>query len=97
MGKKKEIDASEVEKLAELGLNNVDIADFFSVDKETIRTRFSLELAKGRFNLKRKLRKKQIDVALKGNVTMLIWLGKQMLGQSEYGNSFSDGESENFE
>lgn len=29
------------------------------------------------------LRKKQYDVAMQGNVTMLIWLGKNMLGQSD--------------
>jgi hypothetical protein len=29
------------------------------------------------------LRRKQIQLALNGNVTMLIWLGKQYLGQSE--------------
>jgi hypothetical protein len=33
--------------------------------------------------IKIKLAKKQIDLALDGNVTMLIWLGKQMLGQSD--------------
>jgi len=27
------------------------------------------------------LARKQIEVAMSGNVTMLIWLGKQMLGQ----------------
>lgn len=29
------------------------------------------------------LRRKQMDVALSGNTTMLIWLGKQYLDQSE--------------
>ena len=30
-----------------------------------------------------KLRRKQIEVAMSGNHTMLIWLGKNMLGQSD--------------
>ena len=30
-----------------------------------------------------KLRQKQLDTAFSGNVTMMIWLGKQILGQSE--------------
>jgi len=34
-------------------------------------------------NLQMSLRRKQIEVALKGNVSMLIWLGKQMLGQMD--------------
>lgn len=29
------------------------------------------------------LRRKQFEVALEGNPTMLIWLGKQMLGQAD--------------
>ena len=33
--------------------------------------------------LKISLRTKQVEVALDGNVPMLIWLGKQMLGQKE--------------
>lgn len=30
-----------------------------------------------------KLRQKQIEVALKGNVSMLIWLGKNLMGQTD--------------
>lgn len=32
---------------------------------------------------KRSLRRKQYELALKGNVTMLIWLGKNYLGQAD--------------
>lgn len=32
---------------------------------------------------KRDLREKQVSLALEGNPTMLIWLGKQMLGQRD--------------
>jgi hypothetical protein len=34
-------------------------------------------------NLKMKLRRRQIRAALDGNITMLIWLGKQYPGQRE--------------
>ena len=33
--------------------------------------------------MKNSLREKQYDVAMSGNVSMLIWLGKQVLGQSD--------------
>lgn len=33
--------------------------------------------------MKCRLRKKQIQLAMKGNLGMLVWLGKQYLGQSE--------------
>ena len=38
-------------------------------------------MTKGRATLKRRLRRKQLELALEGDKTMLIWLGKQMLGQ----------------
>lgn len=38
---------------------------------------------KGQALLKASLRRKQIAVAMTGSVAMLIWLGKQHLGQQE--------------
>ncbi|MBU0473108.1 MAG: hypothetical protein KKF62_02965 [Bacteroidetes bacterium] len=80
---KKEIDGSKVQQLAEYGLNNTEIAEYFNVSEGTIRNSFYEFLAKGRLNVKTKLRRKQIQVALKGNPALLIWLGKIMLGQKE--------------
>lgn len=51
--------------------------------EDTITNRFSAELLKGRTNLKMSVRRWQIESAKKGNVVMQIWLGKQLLGQSE--------------
>ena len=42
-----------------------------------------LLVQKAEAELKISLRTKQVEMALDGNVTMLIWLGKQMLGQKE--------------
>lgn len=93
MGRPKiEIDAKEVEKLASWGCKVKEIADWFGVTDDTIIRRFSEELAKGRANLQMSLRRKQIDVALKGNVSMLIWLGKQMLDQKDKHEMSSDEE-----
>ena len=80
---KKAIDARQVEKLAAIGCTNVEIADVFAVSEGTIRNRFYENLAKGRTQLKQKLRRKQMAVAMKGNVAMLIFLGKQYLEQSD--------------
>jgi hypothetical protein len=80
---KKDIDGKSVQRLAEYGLNNTEIAEYFDVDEGTIRKGFSEFLAKGRLNVKTKLRMKQIQIALKGNPALLIWLGKIMLGQKE--------------
>jgi hypothetical protein len=39
-----------------------------------------------------RLRKAQLDAALGGNVTMQIWLGKQMLGQKDSAELEHSGE-----
>ena len=79
--KKYDIDTEEVEKLAGYGCTNIEIADFFGCSSDLIEKSYSEFLTKGRANLKKRLRKAQLDTALSGNSTMLIWLGKQMLGQ----------------
>lgn len=77
------IPPEEVYKLAAIGCKDKEIADWFGIDSNTLRYNFSAELIKGRETLKQSLRKAQLQVALNGNPTMLIWLGKQYLGQSE--------------
>jgi hypothetical protein len=80
---KLEIDADLVKKLAEIGCPNKEIASFVSCSVDTLDRNFADVIAKGRENCKTRLRKKQIEVALAGNVTMLIFLGKNMLGQAD--------------
>lgn len=77
------INSSWVYKLAQYGLNEREIASIFNCDASLISKRWSSEYAKGRHRLIFRLRRKQIQVAMTGNYTMLIWLGKQMLGQTE--------------
>jgi len=73
----------EVEDLAAIGCNNKEIADWFGVDDSTLSYNFKYELEKGRSNLKQSLRRAQLKVALGGNAVMLIWLGKNILGQTD--------------
>ena len=80
---KRVIDPKEVEKLASIGMKNSEIAEYLDIDDSTLGYNFKQELAKGRHNLKVSLRKAQISVALGGSVPMLIWLGKNILGQSD--------------
>ena len=44
---------------------------------------FHASYHKGYANLKISLRRKQIELAQDGDKTMLVWLGKQILGQSD--------------
>ncbi len=73
----------QVEKLAAYGLNNKEIAEVLGYDDSTLKRKFENILIKGRGELKKRLKRKQIEVAMQGNVSMLIWLGKQYLDQSE--------------
>ena len=81
--KKYNIDPKEVEKLAGLGCTNTEIAAFFGCSKDLIGKSYSTNVEKGKENGKTRLRQWQMKAAQKGNVAMLIWLGKQMLGQSD--------------
>ena len=81
--KKYNIDTNEVEKLAGYGCTNIEIANFFGCSSDLIEKSYSEFLTKGRADLKKRLRKAQIDTAVAGNPTMLVWLGKQMLNQTD--------------
>jgi hypothetical protein len=80
---KKIINPKEVEKLASIGMKNSEIADWLAIDDSTLNYNFKQNLTKGRLQLNQSLRQAQIRLALSGNATMLIWLGKNILGQSE--------------
>ena len=82
--KKYNIDKEELFKLAKYNLTNIEIADIYGCDEALLRKNYSEFLTKGRAELKKRLRQTQYEVAVDDkNVTMLIWLGKQILGQTE--------------
>lgn len=78
-----EIDGKLVEKLAGIGAKNTEIADFVGCSVDTLDRRFAEEIRKGRANLKMSVRRWQLKYAEQGNSALLIWLGKQMLGQRD--------------
>jgi len=78
-----ELDREQIFQLARLHCTIKEIADFFKVDRDTIADNYSAEIKKGRADGRIRLRKKQFDLAMQGNVTMCIWLGKQILEQNE--------------
>ena len=84
MSKKANIDREEVSKLAAMGLTVIEIAAFVGVCTKTIERRCMPELEEGRAKACGSVRRKQYEKAvIEGNTTMLIWLGKQMLGQKD--------------
>ena len=86
------IPEEQVAQLSEYHCTNKEMADFFDVPLQTFMDNFRDIITKHRIITKQRLRKKQLEVALNGDKTMLIWLGKQMLGQSE--NPISDESSQ---
>lgn len=87
---KRVVPPDEVFKLAELGCTNKEIAEWFMIKEDTLNYNFCDYLTKARSGMKRRLRAVQLDVAIKGNATMLIWLGKQYLGQSDSPQNHND-------
>ena len=74
----------EVYKLAQIGCKDNEIANWFSIDANSLRYNFSEELLKGRESLKQSLRRAQLKLAIDHlNPTMLVWLGKNLLSQSD--------------
>lgn len=80
---KKVIDPVLVEKLASVGCSNEAIAIQVECSVDTLTNRYSELLKKSREGMKTKLRIWQLEAARKGNPSMLIWLGKQLLGQTD--------------
>ena len=81
--RKRVVSPDDVYKLAALGCTNLEIATWFDINKDTLSYTFGEILDKGREDLKVRLRQAQLKLALGGNPTMLIWLGKQILGQTD--------------
>jgi hypothetical protein len=86
---KAEIDAAKVENAAGIGCTVEEIAAVLGVGVSTLKDRVAAEpelaeaLERGRDKGKATLRRLQWQAANGGNPTMLIWLGKQMLGQKD--------------
>lgn len=80
---KSKIDPEAVERLAAVGCSGEEIATTLGCSRETLYARFSDSLEKGHTHQRVSLRQKQYQLALEGDRTMLVWLGKQYLGQKD--------------
>ena len=79
----KQIDGEQVRKLAMLACTPTEIATVVNCSTDTLERRFSEQIRAGREQGKVSLRRKQWELAMAGDRAMLIWLGKQILGQTE--------------
>jgi hypothetical protein len=77
------IPEEEVAYLASIHCTHKEIAAFYNVKTDAFRRVFNDILSRERAVTRQRLRKAQLDLALSGDKTLLIWLGKNILGQSD--------------
>ena len=94
----KNFDVEQFKKLCSLHCTQAEIASFFNCDVDTVHAwckrefgvgfmeAFKIHSSQGKISLRRY----QFKTAEKGNVSMLIWLGKQYLGQTDRVENVSD-------
>lgn len=89
-----EIDYNTVDKLCHIQCTGEEIAAVLNIDYDTLqrtirrdtKMRFTEYFKQKANGGKASLRRMQWKAAENGNTTMLIWLGKQMLGQADKQN-----------
>ena len=87
----KQLDKSQFESLCGIQCTMEEVCQFFDCDEKTLNKwcretygkNFSQVFKEKKGVGKVSLRRSQYQLALKGNASMLIWLGKQYLGQRE--------------
>ena len=87
-GKKAEFTPDDLEKLALLSPSVEEVAAVFEVAKRTVqrylkKKEYAEAYERGKGKRRVSLKRSQYQLAMKGNCTMLIWLGKNELGQSD--------------
>lgn len=81
---KYDINLDTIEKLAMIHCTNTEIASVIGCDVSLLsKPNYSQIVTKGKEKGKMTLRRKMYETAMGGNVTMCIWLSKQLLGFSE--------------
>ncbi len=95
---KYEIDYKTLDNLCGILCTAEEISSILDIDRDTLTAAlkrdghggFSAYFKKKSSNGKASLRRKQFKAALDGNPTMLVWLGKQHLNQTDKSESKTD-------
>lgn len=80
---RKKIDTDLLLELAKVHCTMAEMAHILHCSVDTLERHHKDIIEQGKAETRQKLRKAQIDSALAGNSVMLIWLGKNMLGQKD--------------
>src|SRR4030088_3131431 len=82
------IDLAELERLSAMQCTDEEVAAWFGVTTRTIERRrknakFAEVMNRGRAKGRISVRRQQLKLLEAGNATMGVWLGKQILGQTD--------------
>ena len=99
--KLKVIDWDTVDKMCAIHCTGEEIAAILDVDYDTLhaackrekKKQFSDYIKQKSSNGKMSLRRRQYSAAMDGNATMLVWLGKNWLGQTDKDDNISNQSS----
>ena len=78
-----QLDVRQIRELASILCTNEEIAAVMGCSPDTLERRYSEIIKTAKESGKCSLRRAQWKAAIGGNATMLIWLGKHILGQRE--------------
>ena len=81
--KRIQLDLELIKTLAGFGLTLAEIAAACGCSDDTLHRRARAQIDRGWADMRASLKRKQYEVAMAGNVTMLIWLGKNYLDQTD--------------
>ena len=80
---RKQVDRMRIVDLASVGCTQEEIARKVGVSVDTLHLHYADAIEDGWTDLRISMRRAQVKAALRGNPTMLIWEGKQILGQRD--------------
>lgn len=78
-----EVNEELIYSLARIFCTQEEISTITGVSVDTLHRNYADVIKKGNDNGRMSLRRKQFQSAIAGNTTMLIWLGKNLLGQKD--------------
>lgn len=79
----KPIDEDLLKRLCTILCTTEEMAAILEVSVDTLDRRYADQIKQWREGGKMSLRRAQYQLAMKGNMGMLIWMGKQHLGQTD--------------
>ena len=80
---RKQVDEKLIFELSRIHCTSIEIAQICDCCVDILERHYMHIMHAGRSEGKSSLRRKQYQIAMEGNPGMLIWLGKQLLGQRE--------------